>query len=276
MRTAVVVFWLCMTAWLIRYEAFPEYFTQSLAGYRSLLSRDVLVLDSWMKVMFRNTEIGYSHTNMEINESNPVENYLINNRIQLCFKIIGVQNNVNVLTSASLDMTHQLQNFSFSMLSQGHRMSVEGARTEGCTFDVEIKTGSTIERLKIDIPDDVILYAPMTEMAMKHLKPAQQINIRILGPITMKKANVIVRALRKEPLILAGQKHKTTVLAIEYQGMELLTWVDSDGNVLRQEAPFGWTMEKCTPEEAVAALRDSGDSDDILRTMALQFFSRDS
>ena len=52
LRGLVLLFWLGMIGWLLRYEAFPEYFTRSLAGYHGLLSKDVLVADSWMKIVF--------------------------------------------------------------------------------------------------------------------------------------------------------------------------------------------------------------------------------
>jgi hypothetical protein len=51
LRTGAIAFWVVMAAWLIRYEAFPERFTHTLSGYKGLLSDDVLIEDSWMKIL---------------------------------------------------------------------------------------------------------------------------------------------------------------------------------------------------------------------------------
>lgn len=243
-----------MISWLVRFEAFPEHFTQSLTGYSSLLSRDVLVMDSWMKIIMDGSPVGYTYTNMDINESDPMEYYVINNRVSLKLKLMGETQRLYVNASSSLDITYQLQKFSFTLLSHGYKIGVEARRVGEETFDVEIKTGDIIQRRKIDIPGDVVLYSPMTDMAMKRLKPGQQLSIQTLDPATLSRVNIVVRALRKEQIDLHGDEYDTTVISTEYRGMNFLSWLDSDGRVLRQETPFGWIMESCTPEEAFEAL----------------------
>ena len=53
-KSVVILFWLCTTAWLVRFEAFPELFTDSLTGYEHVLSRNLLMTDSWLKIFINN------------------------------------------------------------------------------------------------------------------------------------------------------------------------------------------------------------------------------
>jgi transglutaminase-like putative cysteine protease len=50
----------------------------------------------------------------------------------------------------------------------------------------------------------------------------------------------------------------------------VLTWLDPSGEALRQETPFGWSLERCTADEAFATLRQSRDSPDMLAGMAVK------
>lgn len=269
-KILVVAVWLCITAWLIRYEAFPEYFTNSIGGYRSLLGNDVMIMDSWMKIMFNDLPIGYSYTSMEMDETDPMHRYLINNQVNMALNMMGDEQNVHVTTSARLDLMYELQDFMFNLSSRGYTMRLRAERSEGDKFDVVIATANTTQKTTINIPADVVLYSPMTEMAMKKLKPGQKMTIKTLDPTTLSTTVVVIEALRKETLVVADREHSVTVLSSEYAGMRIMSWIDDNGVVLRQETPFGWTMEKCTPEEAIASARFGGDSEDILAEMAVK------
>jgi hypothetical protein len=79
-----------MTGWLLRFKAFPSYFTAAAMGYRSLLVREALLLDNWTKITFNNTPIGYSQTQLSVQEENPEETALLQNRTVLQIKVLGV------------------------------------------------------------------------------------------------------------------------------------------------------------------------------------------
>jgi len=177
---------------------------------------------------------------------------------------MGKVRRIYVNSLAGLDITYQLRKFSFSLSSYGYKIGVEAERVGKETFDVEINIGNMVQRRTIDIPKDVVLYSPMTDMAMKQLRPGQQLSIQTLDPATLSKVPVMIRALRKESLLLHGERYESTVLATDYRGMTFLSWLDSDGKVLKQETPYGWTMESCSAEEAFEAL----DSDKNKRTTA--------
>ena len=258
-----------MAAWLIRFEAFPERFTHSMDGYKGLLSRDILLVDSWMKILFKGVPVGYTHTSMDSSESPPSIHCTINNRTDLRVKFMGQQNVVTVEASVGLDTSYRPQNFSCSLSGAEFAAEVTGKRTGGRVFNVAIKTaGNPPYTADIDMPDDAVFYSPMTAMTMKRVKIGQEVRIRTLDPITMRKTDVVMKAVRNETVKLGGEECKTTVLSTDYHGRQFLTWVDNAGTVVRQETPLGWTMEKCSANEAFQAFRDSEGGEDILSTVA--------
>jgi hypothetical protein len=274
-RIAVLAFWLCMMVWLVRFEAFPSFFTHRLSGYDGLLFRDALMVDSWMKIVFKGVDVGYSHTSMNMNETGPDGYYTIDNRARIGVRLMGRRMEVHSLTTISLDVLHDLQKFTFAVSSDTHSMRVTGVRKEGETFEVETKTRDAVRSMNVDIPGDVVLYSPMTEMAMKGMSPGQEVGIGVWNPLSMRRANVAVRGLRHEVLVNSGDECRTTVISMEHQGMEMLAWVDSDGEILRQELPLGLVLEKCTPEEAFEAAKGTADVDEVFKTIVFNLFAWD-
>ncbi len=267
LKIAVVVFWLCMVAWLVRFEAFPELFTHSLEGYRSLLSKDILLMDSWMKITFKGAPVGYTHTSMDSSETNSIVHCTINNRTDLKVRLMGEPQVCTMNAAVGLDAAYRLQRFSCSLGSGGYEADVHGEREGGRIFNVKIDLNGNAYKLALDLPDDAIIYSPMTMMTTKRIKVGQEIRIPTYDPISMKTTDVRMKAVREEILIVTGEKCETTVLSTDYHGKQFLTWIDSNGSVVKQETPLGWTMEKCSAREAFAAFRDSDGGQDVLSTV---------
>lgn len=268
LRTAIIIVWLCLATWLIRYEAFPEYFTRSLSGYKGLISREVLVADSWMMISFRGSPIGYSHTGIDVSENNTLEHYVMENRVHIALNIMGKRNNIHAISSVMLDTAQNLSRFTFSLSSPVAVVKVEGVRRDGSNYEVSLFTEpDSRQTTTLSIPPDVILYSPLTETAMKNLKPGQDITMRILDPISMKKTNLMIHAVRRETITVSNIPVEATVLSTQYQGIEMTSWIDINGNLLRQESTIGWTMQKCTPEEAYDAALGTRSSDDVMKVI---------
>ena len=268
-KVLVVISWLVLTGWFVRYEAFPGFFTNTIEGYRDVLSEGKLFVESWMKVVHQGEPIGYTHSQIEVLDDDPLEHYRLSSRTVLQLNIMGEPQEINVFSSASLDVLYKLQRFNFALSSRRYVMRIEGERKDGINFIVHVKSDAGTQVARIEIPDDVIVYSPMTEMAMAQLKPGAHMRVRTFEPTSMSVADIMVRALRNESLSVTGQVTRTTVLAVEFQGMEMLSWIDEDGRVVRQETPFGWTMEACTADEALAIKFDASKSGDALIAMAV-------
>ena len=274
LRIGIVLFWLLAMGWLVRFEAFPEYFTHKLEGYHSLLSDKMLMSDSWMRILFNGEPIGYSHTRLDTDDKDPLNHCTIENRVNIQLKMLGKQQRIQLNSSAIIDVTDRLQRFSLDFSARGYSMRMKAVRRIGEEFSVVTTTGNSKQRMTVDIPDDVILYSPMTEMALKRLKPGDELSLRTIDPVTMSIATMTVKALRKESLTIDDTSYDATVLSTAYQGVDVVSWIDIEGRVLRQDTPFGWVMERCTALQAREALRDAGQAEDILYGMAVRLVGK--
>jgi hypothetical protein len=189
--------------------------------------------------------------------------------MQLNLKLMGLNQWAKVSISATLDSRSQLQSFFMVLNAAQYSTRLEGKRSGPGKFHGRLFTAGTEQSLTIDIPDDAMLYSPMTEMAMRRLQPGQSLQLKVFDPLSRTTSDIRVQALSNELFRLDGRDHETTVLAISYQGMETRAWIDRESRILRQETPFGWTFQACSPQQAMASKPDGAPVADMLSALAV-------
>lgn len=248
-RSAIVLAWLGALFWLIRYEAYPEWFTHSLAGYDGLIGRDVLISDSWMRVLDDGVPVGYSHTSVDVDDNALLRHIVFRNRTYVRIDMMGESQLIRAVASAYLDTSYRLQEFEFKMHTGVIDIDVTGKRTDAGPFALAVDTGGQVRHMTIDIPDDVVIHSPMTALAVRNLAPGDYIRVKTFNPVTLGQESATVRALQSETIVLDEGPVPTTRLQIEYAGSRTRAWIDAQGRLLRQETPVGWTLEKCGPDQ---------------------------
>lgn len=266
--TTILILWLVAMGWLVFVEAYPGLLDRAPSGYRTLLGRGVMIMDRWMILSYLGRTIGYTHTSVDANDTQGVRQYRIHNQTLLSLTVMGTRQRVSVTSDASVDTQYNLQTFHFALSSSGYAISVDGARRRGSAFDVTIRSAGGTQHLTVTIPDDAVIYSPLTEMTLKSLSPGRRVTLRVFNPVTLSAQDVTVKALRREALIQGGRTNATIVLAAKMDGMETLSWLDSDGVMLRQQTPFGWTLESSTAQEALAPAGNT-DTGDLLTALSV-------
>jgi hypothetical protein len=175
---------------------------------------------------------------------------------------------VGITADAMLDDRYSLRQFSAVMVSSVYSTRIDGRRNKKGSFDVVLKTPEDEKRFEMEIPDDVVLYSAMSEMAVKQLAPGESIRIKTIDPLSLAVTEVIVEAVRRENIVHDGRSQPTTLLNINYLGMSVSAWMNDEGRVLREETPFGWVMRASTPREILNRRRQSFDGIDLFGSMA--------
>ncbi len=251
----IIGFWLLTTAWLIRYEAFPGYFSVLSPGYHKLLPKGPLINDSWMKITMMGMPMGYSHTTLDTLTDHETDKYVLDNVTMLTMNMFGAQSKMKMTLNATLDAFYKLRHFSFSTFTKQSELTLKGVRDEGEMFAIRLKTRAGEEKMRMRIPNEGIFYWAMTEFDMKTLRPGTKFRIKMFNPMTMSMSDILLHAVHKEEITISGKSQEATLITAEYEGAVLRSWLDASGRLLRQETPFGWTMESCTMLEAFASFK---------------------
>lgn len=267
----ILFFWLITGAWFVRFEAFPHLFSGSVhLDYRQLLNNAPLMSDAWMKIIMQGIHVGYSHTFMEVDEENPVDRYILRNTTDLNLNMLGSVQPVLIRVYSTLDAFYELQYFEFVMKTGRYTISLNARRINEDTFRVNILSASGNQTMLLKLPPDTVIYSPVMDMALRQLKPGQSVTMNTLDPATMRPMNTVIRALRCEMLDWHGTNLSTTVFSYSYAGSEMLTWMNTaDGQVLRQETPWGWALEAASAADAVNVNRRAAADLELTATMAV-------
>ncbi|MCK5541175.1 MAG: transglutaminase domain-containing protein [Desulfobacterales bacterium] len=270
-KIILFISWLSAFGWLVRYEAYPEFFTHKLDGYKSIISKDVLLIDSWMRILVNGSPVGYSYTKMEVEKSDPVNHYKIENALNFTINLGGLNQRISIKTNSVLNNVYQLQKFYFFIKSSGYSLKINGKKIQDEIFKITTTTGDTTQSRKVKIPEDVVIYSPMTEIAMKKLKPGQKLSILTFDPVTMSLANIMFTGVKKEKITIDKKEYETTHISINMKGAVSNLWIDSStGQPVRQSTPFGWTMEKTTSDLAMKSINNADNKSDILTKLAIR------
>jgi len=253
-RTAIVALWSVSMGVLLRYEAYPEWFTRTIPGYKGLIADTLLARESWARILIGNTPAGYSHTTLGVNDDT-AENLLeISNRLHLRIHLAGEERRILSQTDIALDRDFRLVSFATSVTAGPLAVRANGRKRQDGLFEVTLTTGGASSVRTIEIPPDTLLYSPVQELALRNLRPGTRLTLKTLNPLTLQATAVMIEAMGRESIVLDGETIPATRLVSSWQGMSLQSWVNADGLVVRQETPLGWVIEACTPESALASV----------------------
>jgi len=239
---------------LLRYEAYPEWFTRTVPGYKGLISDTLLARETWSRLLINNTPAGYSHTTLSVNDDTPVNQLEISNRLHLRFRLGGEERRILSQTDIALNRDLRLVRFSTSVSTGPLGVSARGHQRPDGLFEVTLDAGGVQSVRTIAIPPDTLLYSPSQELALRNLRPGTRLTLKTLNPLTLQATVIMLEAVARETITINNETLSVTRLVTSWQGISLQSWVNDDGLVVRQETPLGWIIEACSPEAALAAV----------------------
>jgi len=253
-RTVIIVLWITSMGALLRYEAYPEWFTRTIPGYKGLISDTLLARESWSRVLIDGSPAGYSHTTLGVNDETGGNLLEISNRLHLRIRLAGEEHRILAQTEIALDRDFNLVSFSTSVSAGPLAVSAKGRQLPDGLFEVTLNTGGASSVRTLAIPPDTLLYSPGQELALRNLRPGTRLTLKTLNPLTLQSTAVMIEAEERGTITLDGQTVPVTRLVSSWQGISLQSWVNDDGLVVRQETPLGWIIEACTSEVALASI----------------------
>ena len=259
-KALLLLAWTASMFWLVRYEAFPDRFAAELTGYRTLARDRAEVSDTWMKILFNGAPIGYSHGTVQLNEEAKELELVMENTTTVQVKLLGVTQRLKLTTKVMLNASYELNSFEMGAFGMGQSMLATGSRIAGERYALELELAGTTRKSEITIPGDTVLFTPYLEMAMKRMKPGEELVMNGMDPLTMTRNKIRLRAEARETLPVMGRDLLCTRIAVTAEGIVLKTWIDPDGRVVRQTTPFGWILEACDGNEAIALMGDKNNA----------------
>lgn len=255
-KTVMVSVWLLCMGWLIRYEAFPHWFDDTVQGYK-MLSRDLpAIRDTWMKVMASGKHVGYVNTSIEMEDKEGQEILLMSTQLLLRLDLQGTTQMLRLQNNVRLNARHELMGSEsrFSLGRMSGQMDITGTE-RGETFDVAATFNEIQFNRQIRIPSGAVLFSPLMDAVIGSVRPGRSMKIRTLDPFSFsgELRTIEMKGLSSSRQKLEGEDREVLVtrVAVHVGDLVLHSEVDEFGRVLRQETPFGLIFEQSSAQEAM-------------------------
>ena len=158
-------------------------------------------------------------------------------------KMSPMGNQVNEVTSvlkAEADKDYSLKNFTFDFISGKHKLKAKG-KVFGKRLKVDIYTEGKKKSMEIPLKYGFI---PATLEGI--VETGKTGKFDYFDPSMQSLFEITIKKLGKE-MIDGVEAHKYSV---RLTNIDILFWVDKDGNLIKEESPIGLVMKRETEEEA--------------------------
>ena len=212
------------------------------------------VREQWMKIYLAGQPIGYTQTILDVDDKSPDAAYELTTNASINIPGFGGDGNRRFRISGDVrfDGSYRVQSFGVAATDGKMRFVARGKRLERDLFEVEHGLKDALSTTTVRIPDDAIVQSPQFDLILKRLRPGQHLWLKVMDPLTMSPSRMKIAAKEYEIITLNSGRRVTALrLEVTQQSGPINAWVDQQGQMLRQETPFGLTLETCTAQEAL-------------------------
>ncbi len=211
---------------------------------RTIDTREAAALDrarrtEFQGIYFNKKKIGYVENHFAPDEKNGL---VVRQKAFMNLNISGQSHPISLDLEALLDQEDKLEQFNFSFSSPFYTMTASG-RVEDRLVSFSLDTGNSV------ISDEVLLDAPpmlstsrRSFLLSQGIKEGQKVRVPWFDPLSLT-AKVSLVEYRGEERILIHDRvynlHRFTEL---FAGTRVNSWLDDDGNVIKEESPAGFVF----------------------------------
>lgn len=247
----VTAFWAAMMGALVQREIVPVWVQSAPVSYGSLLSPNEVFRNSSLGVYFRGVRLGEADIFLKRRAGRGLD---LVSRVTLSLAkmnmpLLGPIDDVRVALTARVGPQQRLESFRVVLREPVFATMSGQVVGDQLHLTTEFEDGSqSLMALPFD-PGHILSNALCPFVGMRNLRVGKQWEFASLNPLTRRLTPVKVTVTAKETVTFAGQPQEVFVLTAKHGAIEVTSWVTENGEVLKQETPFGFSLlREETPE----------------------------
>jgi len=284
----IVLFaWVVVLAWHVR----REYF-RPIAVRLAEASADLSPTSSFYSVKLGEVTIGYASSRIDT----VADGFVLEDDVRLRVMAMGSDIPATARTEVRLGSSLELRDFQFALRSDFGSFRVAGAMQGDTVLDLDIAAGDGEQSMSMPTDGPIVLpqVMPMHFALGSEPEPGEVYVFEVFDPSVMERQRVTMELLGAETLIIPDSAAfdeasarwvparydtvETWHVRQGFGGVELESWLDPDGLVVRATSPLGYTIERTAFEiawneyralEAGGGLANALDATDIIERTAI-------
>jgi hypothetical protein len=220
---------------------------------------DIPARDSWMNIYLKDEKIGYSHSALSQKESG----FRLEENIFMRMNIMGFYRDFVMKTTADLNPDLSINAFDFKLNSGIFEFAAAGRVKDARILTVTADLAGTAQRIDIPLQQPLYLTSALLHAAFQKEKfiMGEQLYFHVFDPATMSQEKAAIHVAGKEEIDYSGKRIPATKLVLNYKGTAETAWMDSSGDIVREEGMLGMTLVKTTEKDAHSGLPDEPSED---------------
>jgi hypothetical protein len=257
----VVAVWIVMMAVLIKKNIFTS---SNFFFEEKYLVEDIESRQEWAGLYLNNQKIGYSFSEIKRME----EGYKITENMFMKMMVMGIPQKIESKINSVTDREMNLKNFSFRIKS-GVISFIAYGNLDNDVLKLMIVSGGKKSKKELKLKDKPILSTGLKYYILKKgLKVGSSFKRVIFDPLTLANRAIDVEVVSEEKITIHGRQINSFKIKEVFNGIQLYTWVDEQGETIKEESPIGIVLIRETKEEALKIF--DGDKVDLISETAVK------
>ena len=233
----ILLFWFAMLGMLVERTYLRP---TSVVALDAATSEGVRPTDEWFGIYQKGRKIGFAHTQIRPEE----ETYRLTEESELDILALGSVQHVKTVITSFTTKNFLLKYFDFLMQSGATTMTVKGA-VLGRKIVLDITTGGS-KRTETVVLKDPPYLSPNIKPAvlLAGLEAGKRYRFPVFNPATMGMEEADISVESKETIKIGGGQQTVYKLREAFQGMETTSWINQDGETLKEESALGYVLLK--------------------------------
>jgi hypothetical protein len=260
LAVAILILWVGTVGWHVRREYFQPELTRLAEAAVASLGPEA----HFYALTMEDRTVGMASSRLDTLP----DGFLLEDRLTLELPALGQTGIASAFTRVTLSPTLGMRTFDFTLDSEGGRFEARG-RVEGDTLlSVEVVAGGAPRSVTFRLPEAPLFAAavPIRVALSGEMREGSQFRLPVFDPSTLSTRTVEVEVLGRDTLIVpdsaviepgsgrwaVGRLDTIPVwhLAERFGGVQVESWIDQRGRVVRSSSALGFRMERTAFELA--------------------------
>ena len=243
----VIAFWAVMTAQMLRREVFvPRLPASAMQSAAQAGPRD-----TWMAVSLAGDQrVGYIHTTSRPEAAEGVPGTATEVLARLRLTLLGNAADVKLTGSAWSAYDGRKARFKFDVDSGAHALSLDG-HVGGGFLEANVRTAGETVPLRVPVQQNPLFSGGLGSMlTVPVLEPGDEYVVDTFDPMSLAVTPTRLGYAGEETLQIGRESFPAVKVKVNASGAESMVWVSHEGEVLKAQTPYGFTLERVTAEQA--------------------------
>ncbi|MBW2222114.1 MAG: transglutaminase domain-containing protein [Deltaproteobacteria bacterium] len=244
MRPIVIVFWVMMMGILIQRTYFIPGDDYTRTSYAESQLRPK---EEWMGIYWGKDKVGY--TVSEIKKE--LKGYKIFDQAIMDLTVMGTQQRIDTQVTSHVDNAFTLKSFEFRLFSNLFTFKANG-EVRGNELHLELLSGGSVSKNVIPLKEVPCLSNSLKPLILsKGLAVGKRFNHTVFDPSTMSSTPIDMVVEGKEKISLEDKVIECYRIKSTFKGITLRSWIDEEGNTIKEESPLGLILVKESKADAI-------------------------